>query len=53
MRRFGEAESELPLAMDFDYFVFNESEKHQQATDEIETIIRAERLRTRQSSPSV
>jgi len=53
MRRFGEAESELPMAMEFDYFVFNETEKHQQATEEIETIIRAERLRTKQRPPSV
>lgn len=53
MRRFGEAESELPMAMEFDYFVFNESERHQQASIEIESIIRAERLRTKQYSPAV
>jgi guanylate kinase len=53
MRRFGEAESELPMALEFDYFVFNETERHEQATDEIEWIIRAERLRTRQHSPLV
>jgi guanylate kinase len=53
MRRYGEAESELPMAMEFDYFVFNENERYQQATDEIETIIRAERQRTRQSSPEI
>ncbi len=53
MRRFGEAESELPMAMEFDYFVFNESDRHEQATIEIESIIRAERLRTKQYSPSV
>ena len=46
MRRFGEAEAELPMALAFDYFVFNESERHQQATIDIESIIRAERLRT-------
>lgn len=53
MRRFGEAESELPLAFEFDYFVFNETDNHQQATNEVEWIIRAERLRTQQVSPSV
>lgn len=53
MRRFGEAESELPLAFDFDYFVFNDFDQHRQATNEVESIIRAERLRTRQQSPSV
>ncbi len=53
MRRFGEAESELPMALNFDYFVFNEMDRHQQATDEIEWIIRAERLKTRQQSPAV
>ena len=36
----------LPMALAFDYFVFNESERHQQATIDIESIIRAERLRT-------
>ncbi len=53
MRRFSEAEAELPMAMDFDYFVFNEEDRYLQATDDIETIIRAERLRTRQHSPQV
>ncbi|MCA9860392.1 MAG: guanylate kinase [Thermomicrobiales bacterium] len=53
MRRFGEAESELPMALDFDYFVFNDTDRHHHATSEIESIIRAERLRTRQQSPVV
>jgi len=53
MRRFGEAESELPMAMEFDYFVFNENNRSLHATDDIETIIRAERLRTRQRSAEV
>lgn len=53
MRRFGEAEAELPTALEFDYFVFNETDRHEQATVEIEAIIRAERLRTRQQSTSV
>jgi len=41
------------MALDFDYFVFNEMDRHEQATDEIEWIIRAERLKTRQQSPEV
>lgn len=53
MRRFGEAESELPMAQEFDYFVINEFDRHEQATVEIEAIIRAERLRTRQHAPTV
>ena len=53
MRRYGEAESELPMALEFDYFVFNESDRHDQASIEIEAIIRAERLRTKQFSPAV
>lgn len=53
MRRFGEARAELPRAFEFDYFVFNEIDRYEQATDEIEAIIRAERLRTRQQTPIV
>lgn len=53
MRRFGEAKAEIPRAFEFDYFVFNEIDRHEDATNEVEWIIRAERLRTRQHSPVV
>lgn len=53
MRRFHTAESEMPTAMEFDYFVFNETDRHDQATCDIGAIIRAERLRTRQTAIQV
>lgn len=53
MRRFGEAAAELPRALGFDYFVFNESDRYLQATEEVEIIIRAEQLKTKQHTPRV
>jgi guanylate kinase len=48
MRRFSRASQELLLARDFDYVVFNESERLDAAIEQIVAIITAERLRSHQ-----
>jgi guanylate kinase len=48
MRRFGTASRELSSALDFDYVIFNESERVESAVDKICAIVEAEHARTRQ-----
>jgi guanylate kinase len=53
MMRFDEAQSELRMAAKFDYFVFNEHDRDDEATDAIAAIIEAERLRIQQPAIEV
>ncbi len=48
MRRFGTASRELETAPDFDYLVFNEADRMDEAIERIAAIITAERCRVRQ-----
>ncbi len=48
MRRFGTASRELASAPDFDYVIFNESERVETAVDRIAAIVEAEHVRSRQ-----
>ena len=48
MRRFSEATGELLHAREFDYVVFNESGKLQEAIDQLVAIVAAERVRANQ-----
>lgn len=48
MHRFGTASRELASAADFDYVIFNESERVERTLNEIRAIVGAEHLRTRQ-----
>jgi guanylate kinase len=48
MRRFGTASRELASAPDFDYVIFNESERVETAVERISAIVEAEHVRSRQ-----
>ncbi|MBA3414552.1 MAG: guanylate kinase [Chloroflexia bacterium] len=48
MRRFGTASRELASAPDFDYVIFNESERVETAIERISAIVEAEHVRSRQ-----
>ncbi len=48
MRRFGTASRELASAPDFDYVIFNESERVESAVERICAIVQAEHVRSRQ-----
>ncbi|MFM9106953.1 MAG: guanylate kinase [Chloroflexota bacterium] len=53
MKRFGTASRELASASDFDYVIFNESDRVEQAVELIAAIVSAERARTVQHDISL